>query len=492
MGLIKGMKDLKELKEININEEMYNYIDMWKALYEGYYQNIHDMEYHTIGEGTKTRRMLTLGMAKVISEEMASLVFNEKCEINIDDDKLKKFIDDAFRRNKFNKHFQDYIEYKFAMGGMVIKPYIKDGKLVLSFTTADCFLPISWNNQGIYEGVFLDEFKKDNKWYTHLEWHLWEERKGIDYLVIKHTLHVSDTQGQLGVDITSRFEEFFPGITKYADFPITKRKKANSFVYFKPNIANNKDTLSPLGISLFANALDTLKALDTAFDSFHREFRLGKKRILIPSQMVKTVIDPNTQEVHRYFDANDETYEALKYNMPEDGKIQDISVDLREEEHINAINAHLNILAMQTGFSAGTFTFDGQSMKTATEVISEQSKTFKSKKSHETIIESGLNELVDSIVQIAELYEIDTFTEDYEVTVAFDDSIVEDKAAELEKVVVELTNGLKPKYMIIADYYGIPEDEAKKWLQEIKQEQIDSVPDRDEIIQSTTMFGSEE
>src|SRR5690606_13683710 len=117
---------------------------------------------------------------------------------------------------------------------------------------------------------------------------------------------------------------------------------------------NNIDLQSPLGISIFANALDTIKAIDTAFDSFHREFRLGRRRIIVPAHMVKVVIDPETGKAHRYFDDTDEIYEAFGTEL-DDSEIKDISVSLRVEEHISAINALLNLFAMQTGFSTGTF-----------------------------------------------------------------------------------------------------------------------------------------
>lgn len=64
----------------------------------------------------------------------------------------------------------------------------------------------------------------------------------------------------------------------------------------------------------------------------------------------------------------------------DNSKIADISVEIRVEEHVSAINALLNILAMQIGFSSGAFTFDGTGVKTATEVVSEQSETFRTKK----------------------------------------------------------------------------------------------------------------
>src|SRR5699024_4615353 len=368
------------------NEEMYSLIDQWKDLYRGYYEPWHNIKYHTI-DGEKTRRMDTLNMAKTSAAEMASLVYNEKCSISIGDDKSEtaKFINNVLKQNKFNKKFQDFLEYSFAMGGMVIKPYVENDQVKLSFVTADCFIPISWQNETIREGVFINETQKGRKKYTLLEWYVWEN----SVYTVKNELYESETGADLGRKVS--LDVLYPGLEPFVGMPKIKKP---IFVYFKPNTANNFDTQSPLGISLYANALPVMKSIDTAFDSFHREFRLGKKRIIVPEAMIKTVPDPHTGRMHRYFDSTDETYESFNTGNMDDAKIHDISVELRVEEHIAAINALLNLFAMQTGFSSGTFTFDGQSMKTATEVVSEQSKTFKSKQSHEVIIEATLQELI--------------------------------------------------------------------------------------------------
>ncbi|KAA5651982.1 phage portal protein, partial [Pseudomonas aeruginosa] len=108
----------------------------------------------------KERTMQSLQMPKVVSSEMAALVFNEKCEISIDNKAVKEFIDAVFEQNHFNKEFQDHLEFMFAQGGAVTKPYVEEGKVKLSFVTADCFVPISWNNGRIYEGVFVSEYRK--------------------------------------------------------------------------------------------------------------------------------------------------------------------------------------------------------------------------------------------------------------------------------------------------------------------------------------------
>ena len=300
MGLLKGIENLSQLKDVPLNDEMYEKIEIWKALYKGYYEPWHKVRYHTI-DGPKTRKMDTLQMPKVIASEMAGLVFNEKCEISISDQSLSDFIDGVFKDNKFYKEFQDYIEYMFAYGGMVIKPFVQDGKVRLSYVTADCFIPISWHNDTIDEGIFVSEYKRGQKTYTHLEWHRWD---GKEY-VIRNELYESNGT-DLGVKVA--LSTLFPDLEE--EVRISGLQKP-LFVYFKPNTANNIDTQSPLGISLYANALDTIHALDTAFDSFHREFRLGRKRILVPAHMLKPVVDPETGQLHRYFDSTDEVYEEI-------------------------------------------------------------------------------------------------------------------------------------------------------------------------------------
>ncbi|MEK6452608.1 phage portal protein [Caldifermentibacillus hisashii] len=482
LGLLKEIEKITDLKDVSINDEMFQEIEIWKALYKGYYSEWHDLHYYTI-DGPKQRKMLTLNMAKTSASEMASLVYNEKCEISIDNETVSEFINSVFKQNKFDKKFQDYVEYMFAHGGMVIKPYVENDRIMLSFVTADCFIPISWRNDTIYEAVFPYEFKRRDKKYTHLEWHLWENGQYI----IRNEVYESQSGVDLGVKVP--LKKFFHDLEEEVSIGNIKRP---IFAYFKPNTANNIDIQSPLGISIFANALDTMKAIDTAFDSFHREFRLGRKRILVPAHMVKTVIDPETGAAHRYFDSTDETYEAFGDGNMDSDKIQDISIELRVEEHVSAINALLNIFAMQTGFSTGTFTFDGQSMKTATEVVSEQSKTFKSKQSHENIIEAALQELIDSIVTMGELYGMINAPEEYDVTVSFDDSIAEDKGAEINQQTQLVAAGLQSKKRAIMKVQGVTEEEALEILNEIIEEERRQSPDLNELRAQSALFGQEE
>jgi A118 family predicted phage portal protein len=468
MGLISGIKKVTDNREITIDEESYKQIDIWKAIYSGHFGEWHDLKYQTV-EGQKQRRMASLNMAKVVTQEMSSLIFNEKCSINISDealfDNIKKVLDD----NNFYREFQRYLEYMLSLGGMVVKVYYNQG-IKLSFVTADCFVPVSWDNNKVTEGVFINESTKAGKYYTLLEWHLIERTSEGPQHVIKNELYVSRNKGELGV--RTGLKELYEDLEDEVRINDLSRP---TFVYFKPNTANNLDLYSPLGISLYGNSLDVLKSLDIAFDSFQREFVLGRKRIIVPASAIKHVIDTETGMSHRYFDATDEVYEAMK--IEGDQRIHDISVELRVEEHKAAINALLNYLAMQIGFSTGSFTFDGVGVKTATEVVSENSRTFKTKQSHETILEDCLRDLVDVIVDIAALYGTFSATEDYEVTVTFDDSIAEDQAAEINKQILLVTNGLTSKIKALMKIHGISEEEAEQLLKQIIEENRMAMPE---------------
>jgi len=173
MGLLSGVKDLQEFKDIDIDEEHYRLIDQWNQLYKGYYEDWHDVDYHTLS-GKKSRRMHTLNMGKHLSAEMASLVFNEQCEINLSDETLSENVHNVLSDNKFYREFQRYLEYGFATGGFVLKVYATDGDIKIGYVTADCFYPTEYTNGKIKGGLFVNETKKGKDYYTLLERHMWD------------------------------------------------------------------------------------------------------------------------------------------------------------------------------------------------------------------------------------------------------------------------------------------------------------------------------
>lgn len=482
LSLYSDIKDIKNHKDVSVDEKFFTEIEKWKGLYKGYLEEIHDGHRFTIAKGREKVRRHSLRMPKVVSEELATLIYNERVQLTISEvgqvepedgstpkeSPLEEFIKDTLKRNKFNTNFPDFLEKMFALGGGVIKPYVNDrNKLCIQFVTADCFLPISYSSSGeVREGVFIAEVFKGDKKYTHLEWHVYDDAA---VYTIQHELYKTDKARQTELGIKVDLSELFPDM-QHDTFPFPEITQP-LFVYVKPNISNNIDINSPLGISVYANAFDTMKSIDIAFDSFIREFRLGKKRILVPQQAIRKVVDPSTGRETQYFDVNDEVYEQYNADMNDKTHITDLSVELRVDEHIAAINALLNLFAMQTGFSAGSFSFDGQSMKTATEVVSENSKTFRTKQHHETVIEDALKHLIQSMIEIAAAFKIEDFTAtEYEVNVQFDDSIAQDRTTDSAYYLSMVSGGLMSKLKAMMLQYGYTKEEALEEIEQIKSE----------------------
>lgn len=69
-----------------------------------------------------------------------------------------------------------------------------------------------------------------------------------------------------------------------------------------------------MGLSILANHIDKFKSIDTKYDSFNRDFRTGKKRILVDRTALKSqakVDDTGNINYVTYFDTEDETYVAI-------------------------------------------------------------------------------------------------------------------------------------------------------------------------------------
>ena len=287
----------------------------------------------------------------------------------------------------------------------------------------------------------------------------------------------TESQDILGVRYP--LAEIYPYLEEMTEVPVEE----SLFTYWRTPIANNLDDNSPLGMSIYGNSLETLHALDICYDSFVREFRLGKKRIIVPARAIRTVVDPQSGVPIRYFDANDETYQAMASDTPDDLKITDNSVALRVEEHIAAINAFLSILCLQIGFSAGTFTFDQHTgLKTATEVVSENSKTYKTIKTVQNQIKPAIEHLIRNIIDVAVLYEMtdengvsveSLVSGGYNVNITFDDGVTQDRQTNLNEGVMLVGAGLLSKFTFLTDPkygQGLTPEQAQEELARVKEE----------------------
>ena len=487
-------KDVFELNGVPAFREYYTlFIFVWQAIYKGFYREWHEIDVHTIKDPKgKKRTLATMNAGKMACSQMARYVWNEQCAIHAsmrnapEDDPLDGFLQYVLKDNRFFTAFGDLLEKSFALGGGALKEWVEipkdengndigEGKIRIGYTMASQFVPTAWDNSRVNAGIFISREARDGYYYTVVEWHRLD---GTTYRVTNDLYRMPIKEAEEPQNILGWWyplNEMYPLLSP--DTTIEDVQNA-FFQYIRPFGANYADDNSPLGMSIYAPAMNTLHGIDIMFDSLQREFVLGKKRIIAPARAMKQVGGIGGR-LQRYFDADDEVWEALATDNPEDLKIVDNSVGLRVNEHITGINGDLAILCSQIGFDPGTLSFDAsKGLKTATEVISENSKTFGTVKAHENIIRDSLKQMVDAIFELAVHYGLtwegktieSLIAGGYEVAVTFDDSIIEDKNAEINQGIALTGAGLMSKKRFLTDVLGMTEEDADKELAQIGEE----------------------
>ena len=435
---------------------------IWKSWYRG---NVNDFHYFNMkmADGTtKQCERLTMNMPKKVCEDFAKLLWSEKVQIKLDKKKnterLLEVLDS--KENNFKVNFPNFLERVFALGTGVTVEYRKDDKTLIDYIDGDIVIPYKYTNSYINGLITVSRFTKgadkDKKYFTHITYHEFKDSK---YTKLNE-LYESNNETTLGKEIN--FNEKFPDVLEFEEFDTDNPH----FQVWEPVVANNFDTDSPMGISIFANQIDKFKAIDTEYDSFNREFRTGKKRVLISREAVKKHYVPDPEEEGKvnlvsYFDNNDEVYVAIA--GMEDQPVKEIDFNLRYQEHISSINAQLNYISAGVGLGQNYYNFDGQGVKTATEVVSENSDTYRTKKHHEIMVNDCLYDLVKAICELEGI--------NYKsINIVFDDSIIEDENALIQRGLELYQNKVISLEKFMQKYLHYEDSEIQEEMAKIESE----------------------
>lgn len=463
MDFYNNIANVLSKKGINLTVgTIYDLMAVWKSWYRG---NVNDFHYYTeivCGKSVQCER-LTMNMPKRNCEDISSLLWTEKTRIDLSNKTATKRLWNVLdsKENSFTVNMPIFIEKVLALGtGATVEYKNENNKTIIDYIDGDVVIPYKFTNGYISGLITVSRFTegKGNKktYYTHLTYHEYVDGK---YLKLNE-VYKSNAETALGKQLN--FNDVFPTV-KESEVIITKNPY---FQVWKLPIANNFDTGSPMGISILANSIDRYKSIDTKYDSFYNEFILGKKRIIVDQSAMKgqmTTDEEGNQRFVQYFDKNDKVYQAINAEMKE--PVKEIDFTLRKDEHIDSINADLNWLSEDLGLGANWYKFDGTGVKTATEVISENSKAFRTKKHYEITINDCVYDLVQAV---CELEGIKTNN----ITITPDDSIIEDKNTEMTRAQLEVTQGLRSKKSYLMEFKGMSEEEAEEELAKIKEEKM--------------------
>lgn len=370
-----------------------------------------------------------------------------------------------------------WVEYGCAYGTVFIKP---NGESLDVFTPADVMI-VDYDNQEIRGIIFKDSYTVGRKYYTRLEYHRFVETT-IDGVTtypyyVSNRAYVSKSPQSIGDKIDLKQ-------TKWADLmadtpPILKAngEKLDGPLYgvLRTPQANNVDISVPLGLPIFAEAIEELKDLDIAYSRNAKEILDSKRtvladdRLLMPSGSPVATMTPQAME-HRCKEMSLPDYVKNVFGQDEKEFYQEINPVLNTDTRIAGINAILSQLGYKIGFSNGYFVFNESSgIQTATGVEAEQQRTVQFIKDVRDKLESCLDEVIYALNVYADLYGLAPVGA-YEVNYDFGDILYvreNDRARWWQYV----TTGKVPAWLYFVKFEGMTKDEAVAMVKEAQPDE---------------------
>ncbi len=453
------IKELMQDGLTSINSAYYSQIEYWKEWYKGLVSSFHYYNVKLADGTTVQKEKLTMNCAKKVSEDMSKLLWSNKVQINLDDEKKTEQLWEILEANNFNIMMPRQLELCSALGTVVFSEFLQDGRVIIEYVGDPTrIIPFQYYNSEITGFITVNPFTRmengDTIYYIHLVYHEYKNRVYTKY----NTLYRSEVATKLGTQIP--FNVLFPDVQEeviYSDVDYPH------FQVLKFPIVNNYDLDNPLGISIFGNSVDRLKAIDNKYDSFNNEFVSGRKRILVDASALKgtpTVDTEGNVTTAMYFDKNDTTYVALR-GMDQQ-PIKDIDFKLRYQEHIESIQSELNWLSSNIGFGENFYSFSGNQPMTATEVMSRDSDAYRTKDNYDVV----LIECVECIVKaVCYLAGIQTTS----VEIVTDYSRFKNDSVEQTRLMQEVNAGITSKIEYRQKIYNEEEPIARKKIEEIEK-----------------------
>ncbi|MGN0602719.1 MAG: hypothetical protein ACI4I2_01970 [Oscillospiraceae bacterium] len=468
--------------DYNISGEYYDkFIKVWLDWWRGYHIPFHRFFFNN-GKKTIKRDLYSLKMGKKVCEDWAAVLLNSKTHIKISDKPANDFVQGeretggVLGSNCFWTKGNRLIERAFASGTGAVTIHISGGirltgegelhtvetspnaALQLNYLSAEYIIPLTVDNGRITEAAFVSETSVKGKKYLLLELHRLDDNKNY---VISNYRFSADSEQLVPVALPDDMIQTF-----------NTGSPVPWFAVFMPNIENNVECANGLGLSILHNAIDALKAVDLCFNNFCSDFYLGQKKVFMEKSIVEKTddgVEIAPDDVHQQlFTMIDFPIE----NGGEDSKrfIMEFNPDLRVDGNTKGVQSALDYLSFKCGLGNKHYQFNGGTVVTATQYTGDQQDLIQNADKHYTAVEQFLLSLVRSIIHIGKHLIGADISENAEIEINFDRSVIIDDSAERLQALQEVRDGVKAGWEYRMEFYGETEEKAKAMIAEISGE----------------------
>ena len=489
-----------------VQGNIYNMMAIWLSWFRSNVNDFHFYNLKLADSSIKRCERMTLNMGKRVPEDWTKLLYNKNVNVVLDsfeeeksnEDKefylkLNKDYNDILENNNFEVEYSNILEKAFALGTSAMVEFSNNDEILIDFIIGDMLIISSYRNQQVSGLVTVNVMQHNDETITHLTFHDLIEGKYF----IEHVVFVSTDVNLLGKSASSNITRVFSQAeanemstmveVKDDEGKVIRTEERHivtfdtdivHFQIIKPNIVNNFDLENPMGLSVFANAIDQLKGGDTWYDAFINEPEKAKYRIVVDSETMLEEIQKTTSDSDgnvvvqtlRPFNSQDTTFVGANLSG-HDKAIEFYGPAIRSDDLVKGINMNMQLLGFNCGMGTDYYAFDARGVyQNEKAVVSENSDLWSNKVKHEiTAITQPLTGMTKAILFL--MREKGLWSGDIDqikITVQTDDSMATDDETILQHMKEDATDSFIPEWRYVAKRYKLSEVDAKQWVAEAK------------------------
>lgn len=406
-----------------------------------------------------------------IEYEMSRMNFAKRCcsddanlceilEINAGAGEQAEAVNSLLSDSQFNTQYRKQLEKTSADGTVACyvrldraafydDNKVRGGRIRLNYIEADCFTPLTVENDIVTEAAFSGSSLKRGKKQTTLVMFTLDERG-----MYTAETHVFDDMGH---ELNELETTLLLGDVK----PFAVMRNAE---------VNNLDDMEGFGLPKLWNAIPMLKAVDLCYNVLYSDLDKAEKILLINEMLCefgrdgKPALTPEQKKLFVF----------LGEKLPREKElIQEYNPEIRIDQITKAFELALSILSMSFGYGTKKYSFENGQITTATEYIGERQDQMQELNRQRQEAIRYIQDICRAVMWFSNTFNGTSYDLETEVLVDFDDSYITDKETELERKRNDALSFDIPKLTVwyLMDAYSLTEDEAAALVTEKQEKQ---------------------
>lgn len=429
---------------------MDSYIKRWWAWFTGSTDFYDETGWDSVNKKPIHYRKYSLKPARRVCREWASLMFDDGTKVMSPDEGANEWLQGWAASERLLTSARRCTERAFALGTGALALWFsfpedasKPARMRPRRYDARMIIPLSWDDDEVTECAFATRSTVAGKKVTQVSAHTVGDRGTY---VIRTAFFDSRGRRVMGEGFLEEFDTLQP-------FP--------TFCLLKPAIDNSVADCSPMGQSVYEDAVDAIKAVDSSFDSMIREILVTKPKVFMDDLLLRTTDDKGKRVVVPM--APEETVIRAVTSTGGGDLIKTFQPDIRTDGIRRMLDTALAELGDECGFGQQYFTLERTGgLKTATEVAADSSALMRNLAAHESECGAQLEGLLSAAMACAALHLGAQIPADASASVVWDDSIVEDTPAEKSQMQAEIAAGIAAPWEYRVRFYGEDESTARE------------------------------